>query len=197
MIDITYQWLDNPKNRPALRPRNDRKYFLREFRGIVVHWTANIGRSADADNNMRYFNNNKKSYGSAHFCVDDIQIVQGIPIDEVAYHANDRQRVGKNYKRRKQLLQGARNANFYTVGIEMCVNIDSDWKKVIDNTTDLIAQLMCDNGLTIEDIYRHYDITGKDCPKMLLPTVVGDKLKEWNWEMFLFIIEQKYKILDS
>ena len=58
--------------------------------------------------------------------------------------------------------------NYFLIGFEMCVNKDGDWSKTYRNSAELAAYLLGKFRLTVNDLYRHYDITGKDCPKMML-----------------------------
>lgn len=52
-------------------------------KGLVIHWTANEGRGADAVANRQYFNR-PSTQASAHYIVDDTQTVRCIPEDEMA-----------------------------------------------------------------------------------------------------------------
>lgn len=185
--------LTSEKNRPYLRSK-DSKYLFTEddVKGVVIHWTANTSLTADADNNAKFFNT-RTDFGSCQFAVDDYQIVIAIPDNEVAWHVGDKPRAGRTYPRRSELLEGTglTNPNYCTIGIEMCVNSEKVWDKVLDNTTDLAAYLLNKWNLDEDDLYRHFDLTGKDCPKMLLPTVVNNKEYDWNWIMFKMLVKQK------
>ena len=73
--------------------------------------------------------------------------MQCIPCNEVAYASNDR--------------------NNDTIAIECCIPDDSG--KFTDETyatlVHLVAWLCGRYDLTIDDVIRHYDVTGKMCPK--------------------------------
>lgn len=154
MLEIKQMFLTN-KNRPKIK--------LRKLKAIVIHWTANIGKGADAIANRNYFNSTDR-LASAHFIVDDHQIVQCIPEDEVAWHVGaDKYRTAG-----EKLREGSYGPNYFTIGIEMCVNSDGNWSKTYQNTVELVGNLLKKHSLTINDLYRHYDITGKDCPKMMI-----------------------------
>lgn len=47
-------------------------------KGVVIHWTANPKAGADAMANRHYFNK-PTTVASAHFIVDDKQIVRCLP----------------------------------------------------------------------------------------------------------------------
>jgi N-acetylmuramoyl-L-alanine amidase CwlA len=66
----------------------------------------------------------------------------------------------------------------------MCVNEDADQQKVIDSTVRLVTDLMLKYKLTKDQVVRHYDITGKDCPKMFVPLVINGVKLEHAWLAF-------------
>lgn len=121
---------------------------LDEVNGIVIHYTANPGTSAEA--NRDYFEGLKDSHvtkASAHFIVGlDGEIVQCIPTNEIAYASNGR--------------------NSDTLSIECCYeNEDGSFNQATyDEVIHLTAWLCAKFGLTSEDVIRHYDVTGKMCP---------------------------------
>lgn len=122
---------------------------LSKVNGIVIHYTANPGTTAMQNRN--YFEGLAQSgetHASSHFIVGlDGEIVQCIPTSEQSYASNTR--------------------NSDTVSIECCIEDDSG--KFNDQTyqslIELTAFLMGKFHLTTDDVIRHYDITGKNCPK--------------------------------
>lgn len=122
---------------------------LPQVNGIVVHYTANPGTTAEQ--NRSYFQNLKdtgETYASSHFVIGmDGEIVQCIPCNEIAYASNER--------------------NEDTIAIECC--IPDETGKFNDATyqslVELVTWLMGRYDLTTEDVIRHYDVTGKACPK--------------------------------
>lgn len=117
--------------------------------GIVIHYTANPG--ATAQGNRDYFESLKDTHetkASSNFVVGlDGEIIQCVPTWEVAYASNDR--------------------NKDTVSIECCHPDESG--KFGDATYRSVVQLtawLCMKfDLDSEDVIRHYDVTGKNCPK--------------------------------
>jgi N-acetylmuramoyl-L-alanine amidase len=166
--------------------RSGRK--IKELRGIIVHWTANLKKGADADAHFRYFNSGYRG-ASAHYFVDSKKILRFIPEDEVAWHVGDRPRF-PNLPIRNKILKPGERPNDYFIGIEMCVNEDGNWPSTVEKTKWLVRDIMERTGLTIDQVYRHYDITGKDCPKMYLPIAIGGKNYEWSWQEFKNLITQ-------
>ncbi len=126
---------------------------------IVVHWVGNAGSTAIANRNYFESLKDRKKYASAHYIVGlEGEILLCVPETEVAYHAN--------------------SANGYSIGIENC---HPDWTgKFSAKTTESLIQLLVHlcrkyalNPLT--DIIRHYDVTGKICPKYFV-----ENPKEWE-----------------
>lgn len=164
------------KNRPFKK--------LKGIRGIVIHWTANTAPGATALANRNYFNSTDRS-ASCHYIVDAKEVIQCVPDDEVAWH------VGDSVKRPvplKVAMCGKDNPNNWTIGIEMCVN--GDWPKVYERTVELTRDLLKKHGLTLDQVYRHWDMTGKDCPRMFIPDFED---YSWNWELFKFHVEHGFK----
>ena len=121
---------------------------LAQVNGIVVHYTANPGSTAQ--NNRDYFEGLKDSHEtsvSSHFVVGlEGEIIQCVPTWEMAYASNSR--------------------NVDTVSIECC-HPDETGKfnrKTYRSVVELTAWLCQKFGLTEEDVIRHYDVTGKACP---------------------------------
>jgi hypothetical protein len=54
--------------------------------------------------------------------------------------------------------------NNCTIGIEMCVNVDGNFKKMYQNSLELAADILKRYGWGVDQLWRHYDITGKNCP---------------------------------
>lgn len=138
----------NKYSRPAKK--------LQAVRKLVLHWTANYGGTAE--NHYRYFNNLSDRYASAHIFVDKNEAICIIPLSEVAYHAND-----GSYRGVPELRP---NANYLSIGVEMCVEKDGTFHpNTIARTEDVFVELCRRYKLNpLTDIVRHYDITHKNCP---------------------------------
>lgn len=103
-----------------------------------------------AKNHAKFLKNNISAGTSWHYTVDSKEIYHHIPDNEIAYHAaND---IG----------------NEYGIGIELCVNQDGNFNKTFENATKLVAYLLKEYDLTINDIKTHHDFSGKDCPHLIL-----------------------------
>lgn len=142
----------NPYTRPA------RKNY--GIKGIVMHYTATPG--ATAKNERDYFNGTciaQKRYASAHYFVDKNEVRQIIPDNEVAYHAHDHSRC--------YISALGDNANFTALGVEMCIEKDGSLHPDTVRFAKILVAYLCQKyNLPTSRIYRHYDVTGKNCPAM-------------------------------
>lgn len=77
--------------------------------------------------------------------------------------------------------------NNNAIGIEMCVNDESDIFYTWQKNAKLVAKLILDNNLTTNDVKPHHYFSGKYCP--------AEMLKANKWEMFLEMVEAEYKML--
>lgn len=141
-----------------------------QIKNIVIHWIGNAGTTAE--NNAKYFDGlkvGKKNstgdyiYASSHYIIgNDGVVVRCLPESEVAYHAS--------------------KANSYSIGMEIC---HPDWsgkptEKAYDSLVNLLVELCRRYKLEpTQAIIRHYDVTGKVCPKYYVEDVGAFKrLKE-------------------
>lgn len=135
--------------------------------GVVVHYVGNPGTTAAQ--NRSFFANlaaSGETYASSHFVIGlEGEIIQCVPLDEVAYCSNSR--------------------NQDTISIECC-HPDEDGQfnqATYDSLVKLVNWLMEYYELEPEVVIRHYDITGKECP--LYYVKHPDK-----WEQFLDELQQ-------
>ena len=126
---------------------------MQRVNNIVIHYVANPGSSAQ--NNRDYFDSladqDPQAGGtsaSAHFIVGlEGEVVQCIPVDEMAYAAAPR--------------------NSDTISIENCHPDETgQFTQETYNSLVKLTACLCDQlQLTQEDVIRHYDVNGKNCPK--------------------------------
>ena len=147
---------------------------LEEVKGVVVHYVANAGSTARENRN--YFENLKDTHltkASSHFIIGlEGEIIQCIPLEEISYASNNR--------------------NGDTISIECCheKNNGKFNKKTYRSLVKLTAWLCRTYGLSSSAVIRHYDVTGKMCPKYYVK-------HEAAWEGFLEDIQRKLaKIVD-
>ncbi len=121
---------------------------LTEVTNIFVHYTANPGTSAAQ--NRSYFEQQKDTHEvsvSSHFIIGyDGEILQVIPLDEIAYAVKTR--------------------NMDSISIECCYkSADGAFtEETYDSLITLLAWLIDVYDLESTDILRHYDCGGKKCP---------------------------------
>lgn len=139
-------WVDqelleiNPYSRPGTP--------LEEVNGVVVHYVGNPGTTAAQ--NRSYFAGLARSgeaYASSHFVIGlDGEIVQCVPLDEIAYCSSER--------------------NVDTISIECC-HPDEEGKfndATYQSLLRLVRWLQEEFHLDDAQVIRHYDVTGKECP---------------------------------
>lgn len=132
---------------------------LKAVKGIVLHYTGDEGASDTAIRNY-FANDSDGRYASAHFAVDDDSITQCLPEREMAYHVGS-----PNPYKQAALDRLSTYPNNCTIGIEMCINkAGAITPATRQNTIDLTVYLLKKYGLTAANLWRHFDITGKDCP---------------------------------
>ncbi|HBP26183.1 MAG TPA: hypothetical protein DD618_04455 [Acholeplasmatales bacterium] len=101
-------------------PFEDRPGIVKtETRWIVIHDTANTNSGATAEMHNRYIHTNPGV--SWHYSVDNTEIYQHIPLNEVAWHA------------------GEHDGNYYGIGIETCLQPGTDYNVVMRKTAKLSA----------------------------------------------------------
>ena len=124
------------------------------IRYIVVHDTGNSSRGANATAHYNYFNGGDRS-SSADFFVDDTQVLCVNDYYKFyTWHCGDGR--GK---------YGITNRN--SVGIEFCINVDSDRDKTLERTAQLVRELMQELNIPIDRVVRHYDASRKNCPQSM------------------------------
>lgn len=196
-MNPTFQRLliTHPVTRATLRGTGN--YALRQMRGVVMHWTANTQKGADALRNRNYFNNGapdekgRPRAASAHYVVDSKTIIQCLPETEVGFHCGDKP-MGRYKPAGLALMKGysGLTPNYFTLGVEMCVNSDGKWDMTYENSVALAAELLVKHGLRVEsDLYRHFDITGKKCPDMMID--------EHAWDAFRMAVALRVEILEK
>lgn len=143
---------------------------------IVIHYTANDGDSDEGNGN--YFANNIVK-ASAHYFVDGDSVTQSVPDDYVAWAVG-----GSKYSDCKRTGGGkfyGQCTNTNSISIELCDEVRngvSDFSPAtIENAVELTKMLMKKYKVDINRVIRHFDVTGKPCPK---PYVDNAKWKEFK-----------------
>lgn len=144
------EWIDqqfltvNPYSRPGTK--------LAAVNAIVIHYIGNPGTTAQQ--NRDYFESLKNQSGSNTISVSsnfvigmDGEIIQCIPVDEKSFASNNR--------------------NSDTISIECChPGEDGEFtEETYESLVKLTAWLCEELDLGTKEVIRHYDVTGKMCPK--------------------------------
>lgn len=176
-MEITRKIINNRLQTGGKRPLSAIKF-------IVIHDTANNSRGADAMAHYRYLQHTTRA-GSAHYYVDDKEIVQTIDDSVVAWS------VGDKWARKNRTRDDVTNYN--SVNVELCINEGIDKAKAYQNLIWLTRYLMAKYP---SEVVRHFDATGKPCPStwqannwaqwykfkkelMNVPSKWAEK--DWNW----------------
>lgn len=138
-----------------------------QIRYLVYHYTGNDGDKAA--NNAAYFQRNIVK-ASAHYFVDDTTVWRSVPDLKVAWSVG-----GSKYANADKTGGGTMYGvitNTNSISIEMCDTIRNGVyqasEATLANAADLGRELMEKYHIPIENVYRHFDVTGKHCPSYLV-----------------------------
>ena len=136
---------------------------------IVVHNTGNPAASATARAHYSWLQGvetNESSYVSVHFFVDENEVVQTCPVNEITYHAGD----GSTGKGNSQGLS-----------IEICEN--KNYEAAEANAIKVIKAFMEYFNIPIERVqpHRYFAPNKKLCPHLILKSESSWKS---NWSAF-------------
>jgi N-acetyl-anhydromuramyl-L-alanine amidase AmpD len=152
-LNINFKQMAN--NRTSLK-RNKIEY-------LVLHDTGNTSPTANAEMHYQYFNNAYRG-ASADFFVDDKQILQVNDYYKYySWHVGD----GGN-------AYGINNRN--SIGIELCINSNSNYNTAFNKTIELTKHLMKTLNIPIERVVRHFDASRKNCPG----TMASNNWQRWT-----------------
>jgi N-acetylmuramoyl-L-alanine amidase CwlA len=166
MVALNYR-----KDHVQINPYSRSGDKLLRLQAIVVHYTANP--HANAEDHQEFFDGpdgGNYRYAGAHLFVDRHEVVEVIPLNEVGYHANER-KAGPllSALRATTSYYPGGNANLLTIGIEMCIEKDGSFHPDTVERTRLLIKTLQRWYPQLSDtqnrVVRHYDITGKNCPK--------------------------------
>ncbi|QZY40365.1 peptidoglycan-binding protein [Bacillus velezensis] len=127
---------------------------------ITIHNTAN---DASAANEISYMTGNSEST-SYHFAVDDKEVIQGIPLNQNAWHSGD----GTNG-----------TGNRKSIAVEICYSKSGGarYRAAEALAIKFVAQLLKERGWGVDKIRKHQDWNGKYCPHRILSEGRWDQVK--------------------
>lgn len=135
---------------PKDTPQNRRPEYRMVASTITIHNTGNPTSSAAGERNWLTNPANLRQ-ASFHIAVDEFGAVECIPLNENAWHAGDG--------------SGANSGNRTSIGIEICES--GNYAKTLDNAVELVAQMLKDRGWGVDRLRRHFDWSGKICPRLM------------------------------
>ncbi|MCM0627477.1 N-acetylmuramoyl-L-alanine amidase [Lysinibacillus sp. OL1_EC] len=133
---------------------------------VCIHETDNTKKGSGADNHARLQANGNSRQASWHWTVDDKEAVQSFTHDYQCWAA------------------GSTKGNNEAIHIEMCVNADGDYVRTVQNTAALVAKILKEENLTINDVVQHNYYSGKNCPSKM-----RSKSTPIPWSSFLQIVK--------
>lgn len=161
---------------------------------IIIHWTANTSKSANAVMHDIYYRNCNNGV-SAHYTIDDTRIIQSVGDSRAAWAVGQSMKGTINYGLPDAYVGHLHNLN--TINIELCVNSGADWSRTFTTAVELTKNLMKKFNIPASRVNRHYDAQRvnskgvkwrKDCP--------GNMSKNnWaEWKQFKSEIQKPMKI---
>ena len=133
-----------------------------EKTSLTIHSTGNPASSAQNERDWLDNPSNRRE-ASWHYVVDEKGVIQAIPDEEEAWHC------------------GNTIGNRFSIGLEICEG--GDREKTLRNAVDFVVQKMKEYGFSLTDIVRHYDWTGKNCPRILIDKKYIKDGMDWEWFM--------------
>ena len=153
---------------------NDSNRGASQIKYIVIHYVGALG---GAEANCKYYASQYVGASAHYFVGFNGEIWQSVEEADTAWHCG-----AKTYKH-----PSCRNSN--SIGIEMCVRkkntkslgaTDKDWyfeDATVASAIELTKSLMKKYNIPVENVIRHYDVTGKICPN---PYVYNTGKHTWD-----------------
>lgn len=161
-----------------------------DIQAIVIHNTATVEESTTAH---RYHEKLHRGAGDSswHYTVDDGSVIyHDVPDEYAAWHAGS-------------------DENYASIGIELCVNgaptnggtdfqfsgeayerwVEDRFRKTIENTAVLVAELLIKYGLPESAVIQHNDCSGKNCPLWMRYCASDGKFRH-EGDLWLELIDQ-------
>lgn len=165
------------KERLAHKSNYGAERALGKIKYIVIHYTANDGDSDEGNGN--YFANNIVK-ASAHYFVDGDSITQAVPDNYVAYSVGDKKWNDCNKTGGGKLYGQCTNSN--SLSIELCDELRNGYydfsEPTLENAVELIRWKMKEYNIGIDRVIRHFDVSGKHCPKPFVDKTVWNNFKQ-------------------
>lgn len=154
---------------PRNTPHKRRPGYAMAATTLTIHNTGNSSSSAAGERSWLTNPGNDRQ-ASFHIVVDEREAVECLPLTESAWHAGDG--------------SGSKSGNRTSIGIEICES--GNYAKTLDNAVDLVAGMLKERGWGVDRLRRHYDWSGKICPRLMY-----DGGKWTGWAQFKALVQLK------
>lgn len=151
-MDFKQEFITNQYNRPGISMTPTT---------LTIHSTGNPNSTAqnERDNINRPDNHDEISF---HYVVDESTCIACIPPNEIAWHA--RNAVG----------------NATSLALEICES--GNRVQTLQNAITATANLLKQYGWGVDNLRRHYDWSGKNCPRILIDAAYREaEYQTWDW----------------
>ena len=135
---------------------------------ITIHSTANLSSTPQGERNWLNNTTNKR-LAAWHYCIGAGVVIQAIPENEEAWHC------------------GQPDGNKHSIGIEIVES--GDRHQVLITAVEFTAKLLKNYGWGIDKLKKHYDWTGKNCPRILIDPLSIKGSMDWDW--FVKMVSEK------
>ncbi len=163
-----------------------------------MHYT---GTTASATANARALERELKAPRSTHYFVDGDEVLAVVPESRAAWHVGGVDSPHTPPEKRKKLP--VRNGN--SIGVDLCENkliydrghrsvTDDDWfftDETESTAAELIAGILRRHKIGLDHVVRHFDVTGKACPRPFCGGDINAVYKESGnsrWEGFVALV---------
>ncbi len=143
---------------PTSTPNNRRSGRTLKASTLTIHNTGNP--TSTAHNERNWLTNPTNDVTASYHIVigpestaanSRIVAIETLPLNEVGWHAGDG--------------NGASSGNRTSIGIEICES--GDYAKTLERAVQLAAKMLKERGWGVERLRRHYDWSGKNCPRLM------------------------------
>lgn len=169
----------------------------KQIEWIIVHYTGDYGSQGRAKKTADAMQTWKRTT-STHYLVGDDDIYQVVEDRHAAWHCpyekSNKCIASNTCALGVDLVEHKRNTRSHSVK-------DMDWyftDKVIEDGAQLVAELADRYNIPMDHIVRHFDVTGKWCPRPFVGRDINEvtgETGEFAWEKFKLLVEGKRHIV--
>ena len=165
----------------------------KQIEWIIVHYTGDYGSQGRAQKTADAMQTWKRTT-STHYLVGDDDIYQVVEDRHAAWHCpyekSNKCLASNTCALGVDLVEHKRNSRSKSVK-------DRDWyftDKVIEDGAQLVAELADKYNIPMDHIVRHFDVTGKWCPRPFVGSDINEvtgETGEFAWEKFKLLVEKR------